>query len=196
MFNFIRRWQKRRKEWQEQNDIADRYRRGRESAKKHFGIEHSKPRVISGDELKRLQNKMLCPQTIEDAIREYKMIIGTNWYNSYIRYATGEPNDIALLEDFQEDINRDFQPKLRRHLECKQIDHKQYQEFQGWILEALNKFKNEIDAIEPKEQEDPIIKLIKNLELSDTQKKAVAKYLKAEKGCNGDCKGCAGVLNG
>jgi len=45
----------------------------------------------------------------------------------------------------------------------------------------------EIAEVKPEEPEDPIITLMKNLELTGKQKRAVAKYLGF---CGGDCEGC------
>lgn len=170
-----------------ENPIRELYRKGRESELKTMGkLKFGEPKPP--EDLEALKERISGPTNIEEALEEHKTQI-TNWYHAYLKYATGEENDISLLEDFQRDVERDLQPKLRRYRECEQLTYKQYQDFQAWIVVTLQSFRADLGKVEQKRREDdPIITLLKNLNLTDGQKKAVVEYLKSE--CGGNCENC------
>lgn len=179
MFNFFKRKKK--------NEIEDLYRKGAEAAVSTFGeikFAERKP-----EDLEVLKERMDKPMTIEEVLEEHKIQL-TNWAKSYLNLATGEENDIALLEDLERDINRDFLPQLSRYRECEHITLEQYNDFQAWILATLQTFRADLGKIELKrKEEDPIITLLRNLNLTDRQKKAVKDYLKSDGFC-GNCENC------
>jgi len=100
------------------------------------------------------------------------------WYKFYLNCADGSEYDQVHVEEFDEVVDQQLSPYLRRLGECDHIDKKELGEFHGWLAKKRAELSEAISQVEPKPQEDPIVTLLRNLELTDKQKKAVADYLK------------------
>ena len=100
------------------------------------------------------------------------------WYKFYLNCADGSEYDQVHVEEFDEVVDQQLSPYLQRLKECKHVDKKELGDFYGWLGEMHLDLSEAISQVEPKPQEDPIVTLLKNLELTEKQKKAVADYLK------------------
>ncbi len=104
------------------------------------------------------------------------------WYKFYLGCADGHKYDQIHVEEFDEVVDQQLSPYLQRLGECSHINPQELGEFCGWLGKKHQELsmairKIEVEIVEPKE---PIIELIKKLELNDSQKKAVLDYLKGK----------------
>ena len=110
-------------------------------------------------------------------IDDLKRIV-KRWYDFYLGCANGHKYDQVHVEEFEDVVNQQLSPYLQELARCKHLNKKELRDFYAWLGEMHMNLSEAIAKVEPKPQEDPIITLLKNLELTDKQKKAVADYLK------------------
>ena len=109
------------------------------------------------------------------------------WYDFYLGCANGHRYDQYHVEEFNEVCNQQLSVYLQRLRDCRHINRYELGEFYSFIATKSHDLSVEIAKVKPEEPEDPIVTLIKNLGITDEQRKAVVKYLS---GCGGNCEGC------
>ena len=113
---------------------------------------------------------------VQKEINDLKRMV-TGWYNFYLGCADGHEYDQVHVEEFDEVVDQQLSPYLQRLKECKHVDKKELGDFYGWLGEMHLDLSEAISQVEPKPQEDPIVTLLKNLELTEGQKKAIFDYI-------------------
>ena len=101
------------------------------------------------------------------------------WYDFYLGCANGHKYDQIHVEEFEEVINEQLSPYLQRLSQCKYLTRAELRDLYLYIATMRNDLSSEIAKVKPEEKEDPIIILLRNLNLTKDQKKAVAEYLKS-----------------
>jgi hypothetical protein len=109
-----------------------------------------------------------------------------NWYDFYLRQANGHEYDHIHVEEFDEIVSIHVYPYLTRLEACKYINRDELADFYLFLATKRQDLELEIAAIKPEEKEDPVVTLVKDLDLTEAQRKALMKYLS----CGGNCKSC------
>ena len=99
------------------------------------------------------------------------------WYDFYLGCADGSEYDQVHVEEFDEVVDQQLSPYLQRLRECNHVNRKELSDLYGWIGKKRQELSEAISQVEPKPQEDPIVTLLKNLELTEGQKKAIFDYI-------------------
>ena len=107
-----------------------------------------------------------------------------NWYDFYLGCADGHKYDQIHVEEFDEVVSTHISPYLQRLRACNYITRREMNNFFLWVGIKHSDLSFEIAAARPKEFEDPIVILLRNLNLTKDQKKAAFEYLgnRTEKG--------------
>jgi len=116
-------------------------------------------------------------ENVHKEISDLKGMVN-RWYDFYLGCADGSEYDQVHVEEFDEVVDQQLSPYLQRLRECKHLDRKELRDLYSWLGKMHLNLSEAISQVEPKPQEDPIVTLLKGLELTDKQKKAVADYLK------------------
>ena len=113
---------------------------------------------------------------VEKEIGDLKRIV-KRWYDFYLGCADGHEYDQIHVEEWEEVVSTSLLPYLERLKACKHVDRKELRDFYAWLGEMHLDLSEAISQVEPKEQEDPVVTLLKNLELTEGQKKAIFDYI-------------------
>ena len=105
-------------------------------------------------------------------------IMVRRWYDFYLKCADGHKYDQVHVEEFEYIVETHLLPHLQRLRECKHLDQTELGDFHGWLGKKHSDLSIEISKVKPPEKTDPVITLLKNLELTDKQRQAVVDYLK------------------
>jgi len=100
------------------------------------------------------------------------------WYKFYLNCADGSEYDQVHVEEFDDVVDEQLSPYLQRLAACNFVDSLELGKFYSWLGKKRQDLSKAIMEVEIVEVEDPIVKLLKSLELTEKQKKAVADYLK------------------
>ena len=98
------------------------------------------------------------------------------WYDWHLKQANGHRYDCVHVEEFWDVVTIHLLPQLRRFLECRYVTQEEYSDFLLFLATKRQDLELEIAAVEPEKKEDPVITLIKNLDLTESQRRAVAEY--------------------
>ena len=116
-------------------------------------------------------------ENVHKEISDLKGMVN-RWYDFYLGCADGSEYDQVHVEEFDEVVDQQLSPYLQRLAECDHVNRKELRDLYSWLSSKHSELSMAIARVKPKPQEDPIITLLKGLELTDKQKKAVADYLK------------------
>ena len=124
-------------------------------------------------------------EKVEKEINTLKRMV-QNWYDFYLKQADGHKYDSIFVEEFNEVVSIHLYPYLTRLKACNHINQDELSDFYLFLATKSQDLMSDIAAIKPEEKEDPVVTLVKDLELNEKQKKALMKYLS----CGGNCKNC------
>jgi len=113
---------------------------------------------------------------VEKEINILKQMV-QNWYDFYLRCANGHEYDQIHVQEFQEVCDQQLSPYLQRLAQCEHIDKKELSDLYLFVATKAQGLSLEITAVKPKEKDDPVITLLKNLGLTEVQKKAAIDFL-------------------
>lgn len=118
-------------------------------------------------------------QSVQHEINTIKGMV-CNWYKFYLGCADGHKYDQIHVEEFDEIVSTNLMPYLRRLQDCRYITPIDVGEICSWIGNKHLELEKAISEVKPKKPDDSIVILLKKLDLTETQKKAVISYLKGK----------------
>ena len=114
---------------------------------------------------------------VQKEIDTLKNMVRT-WYKFYLGCANGSKYDQVHVEEFDDVVDEQLSPYLRRLQECDHIDKRELGEFHTWLANRRVSLSKAIMEVEIIKVEDPIVRLLKGLELNGRQREAILEYLK------------------